>query len=332
MTRLSRFIHVGVLLGIALLLMAAITTDNRAYTAGKYALELDGQFAGWLWSVEGGNAVAEVVTERLGPDHIVKKHLGQPKYEDITIQVGTGMSRDFYQWIQDTVNGNYARKSGAIIAADFNLKEQSRREFKEALITEIGVPALDAASKDAARMTIKLSPETTERVASKGGTVVGTAAGKGASAQKQWLPANFRLRIEKLEAASNVNKIDAFTIKQKVVENPTGEQRDFQKEPASVEIPNLVITLAEAYAQPFYDWHEDFVIKGNNGEDKEKNGTLEILTPNLKEVLFTLTFKNLGIFSLASEKGEAGVETIKRVKAEMYVEQVTFDGSGAASR
>ena len=39
-----------------------------------------------------------------------------------------------------------------------------------------------------------------------------------------------------------------------------------------------------------YKWHEDFVIKGNNGEDKEKGGTLEYLTADLKDVLFTLTF------------------------------------------
>ena len=43
---------------------------------------------------------------------------------------------------------------------------------------------------------------------------------------------------------------------------------------------------------------------------------LELLAPDLKEVLFTLTFKNLGIFKVAPEKAEAGSESIRRVKAE----------------
>ena len=37
-------------------------------------------------------------------------------------------------------------------------------------------------------------------------------------------------------------------------------------------------------------------------------------------MLFTLTFKHLGIFKLTPEKVEAGSENIRRVKAEMYCE------------
>ena len=67
------------------------------------------------------------------------------------------------------------------------------------------------------------------------------------------------------------------------------------------------------------------VIKGNNGDDKEKGGTLEYLTPNLQEVLFTLTFQHLGIFKLTPEKVESGSENIRRLKAEMYCEDIQFD-------
>ena len=134
------------------------------------------------------------------------------------------------------------------------------------------------------------------------------------------------------QPTSRVNKIEALVIKQKVTESAVGEARDAQIEPARLEFPNLVITLAEAYADPFYAWHDDFVIKGNNGQDKERNGTLELLTPNLQDVLFTLTFKNLGIFNLETEKVEAGAESIRRVKAEMYVEQMTFDYKGAVGK
>jgi phage tail-like protein len=302
-----------------------ITADKRGYVAGKYGVELDGIMAGWVWSAEGGHATSDVVAEKLGPDHIIKKHIAGVKYEDISIQCGTGMSKGFYEWIKASFDHKYERKNGAIIAADYNYKEHSRLTFNMGLITEIGFPALDAASKDAAKMTIKVSPEYTRQSTTTGGPSISGKYAIDPGKQKKWLPANFRLKIDGLEEpCSRVNKIEAITVKQKVVENPVGELRDYEKEPAHLEVPNLVITFPESHAKPFYDWHDDFVIKGNNGDDKEKSGTLEYLTPNLQEVLFTLTFKHLGIFKLTPEKVEAGNENIRRVKAEMYCENMQF--------
>jgi len=304
-----------------------ITADKRGYVAGKYGVELDGIMAGWVWSAEGGHATSDVVQEKLGPDHIIKKHIAGVKYEDLSVSCGTGMSKGFYEWIKASFDHKYSRKNGAIIAADYNYKEHSRLTFFNGLITEIGFPALDAASKDAAKMTIKIAPETTrESVSAGGGASISGKYAIDAAKQKKWLPANFRLKIDGLEeTCTRVNKIEAITVKQKVIENPVGELRDYEKEPAHLEIPNLVITFPESHAKPFYDWHEDFVIKGNNGDDKEKNGTLEYLTPNLQEVLFTLTFKHVGIFKLTPEKVESGSENIRRLKAEMYVEEMEFN-------
>ena len=95
-----------------------------------------------------------------------------------------------------------------------------------------------------------------------------------------------------------------------------------------MEFPNLVVTLPDANAKDFYDWHEDFVIKGNSS--KEKTGFLEYLTPDLKSVIFKLGFQGIGIFKLSPEKVEQGSDQIRRVKAEMYVEDITFDFTSAA--
>jgi hypothetical protein len=242
------------------------------------------------------------------------------------------MSKALYGWIKATLDRKYERHNGAIVSASFDNREMSRMTFNQALIREIGFPALDAASKDAAKMRIQISPEITRFVRSSGATTTAAKFPISAQIQKRWLPANFRLKIEGLdEACARVNKIDAITIKQKVAESSIGEQRVYQKEPGSLEIPNLVITVPEAYADGFYKWHEDFVIRGMNGQDKERGGTLEYLTPTLTEVLFKLTFSGLGIFKLAPEKAEAGAEIIRRVKAEMYCEDMRFDFLPAAA-
>jgi tail tube protein gp19 len=288
---------------------------------GVTLLQLDGEQPRAVMGADGGDAVGTVVSEPPATTPYVKKHVAGVKYEDITVTCGTGMSKAFYEWIAASFTGNHQRRNGSVVAADFNYKEKSARDFSQALITEVGMPALDAASKDAAKMTIKFSPELT-RNRKGSGAVVRPPSSK---VQKKWLPANFRLTIAGLEAAcAKVNKVEALTIKQTVVQDPVGDQRDYQKEPGKIDFPNLRVTLPEAWAEPFFAWHEDFVIKGNSADQQEKSGTLEYLTPDLATALFTLSFKGLGIFKCAPEKAEAGSENIRRVKAEMYCEQITF--------
>lgn len=301
-----------------------LTADHRAFTAGRYAVMLDGAVAGWVQSVEGGHAAADVAS---GAASLQRKHIAGVKYEDITVSCGAGMSKPFYEWIKASMDRQYARKSGSIIYLDNDGNAVSTLEFANGLITEVSFPALDAASKDAAKLTIKISPETTRMVEQRGARLAGAPA-QHAAAQKQWLPANFRLKIAGLDC-TRVNKIEAITIKQKVVENPVGEMRAAQREPAKLEIPNLVISMPEQNAAALAAWHKESVVNGRAANNR-KDGQLDYLMPDGRESLFTLTFHNLGIFKLTPDKMEAGSENIRRVKAEMYCEEIRFSyGDGA---
>lgn len=293
----------------------------RGYVAGKFGIQLGGTAAGWVQNVRGGHATSDVVTEKMGPDHILRKHIAGVKYEEIALKVGTGMSKAFYDWIKSTFARAYGRVDGAIQTCTYDLKEQSRLEFFQALISEIGFPALDAASKDAALLTLKFQPETTRMKPGSKAAVSGLPA---KTRPKPWLLSNFRLKIDGLDC-TRVSKIGALVVAQKNSLHAVGELRDYQTEPTSVEIPNLVVTLAESHAKEFYDWHEDFVIRGNNGEDKTKGGTLEYLSPDLHDALFTLKFSHAGIFKLDQEEATAGSESIQRVTAELYLEDMTFE-------
>lgn len=294
----------------------AAAADSRAYVAGTSALELDGQFIDFLKSAEGGFPKAEVTLEPTGPNQFVKKHIGQPKYQDIAIQCDPAMPKPLYDWIAATLAMNYVRKNGAIITADYNRVEQSRLQFNNALITEFGIPTCDAASKEIAYLTVKFAPEFTTPQAGKGGIVAGSI-----TKSRGWSPSYFRLTIPGLDC-SKVSKIEALTIKQTTMQNAVGQMRDYQKEPGKLEFPNLVISLAEASAGTFYAWFQDMVIKGNSGDNNEKAGTLEFLDPTMKGSLLMVYFNHLGIFGFTPEPANA--DTIKRVKVEMYCEQITL--------
>jgi phage tail-like protein len=153
---------------------SAATAAVRSYAGGlKFGLELDGSFAGWLQYAAGGVAVGQVITAKLGSDGTQRMLIGGIKYEDITVNCGTGMSKAFYEWIQDTFDGTgkNLRRSGAVVATDYQARERLRLDFTRALLAEVGLPALDASSKDAGKLTVKFTPEFTRHKMGSGATM-----------------------------------------------------------------------------------------------------------------------------------------------------------------
>ena len=291
--------------------------DDRTYASTRYALQLDDVPAGFLLSVEGGNATAEVITENQGPDFIVRKHLGPVIYEDIVIRCGLAMGQPFLDWANAAWSSSLPRKNGAIVTLDQNLNTVSTLEFFNALITEITFPASDASSKEAAYLTIKLRPEYTRQKKTSGKLKIPPARAD----KRRWLSSNFRLEIDGLDC-TKVSGIGAFTVKRAFPESDLGERRDYEHVPGKLEIPNLKITFSAASAQSWYDWYEDFLIKGNCGEDREKSGKLEFLSSDLKTALARISLSNLGIFRLAHEADEQN--PIKRVTADLYCQEMSL--------
>lgn len=300
----------------------------RAYPVNRFRLEIDGNHSGWLQTAEGGQASAEAVQERLSGGYPVRKHPGNVKFDDLTITCGTGMSKQFYEWVKASISYDHERRHGAIVSADYDFKEINRLTFYEGLITEVGFPGLDASSKDACKMTIKISPEKTEtEFGNRSKSVL--PSNIDARKQKQWLPSFFRLRIDGGGGGplkcDRVSKIEPLVIKQKVIENSVGEELVFQKEPAQIDFPNLVVTLPEVDAKGWYDWHKSFIIDGESDQSKEKSGSLEYLAADRNTVLFTLNFFNLGILKYQPDKLESGTDKLRSVKVEMYAERIEFD-------
>ena len=89
-----------------------------------------------------------------------------------------------------------------------------------------------------------------------------------------------------------------------------------------METPNLRITLAESSAQTWTTWFDDFVVKGQSGDENEKSGKLSFLTPDRKSTLAEVSFFNLGIFRLEPEPQPVDAQKIARIRAELYCERM----------
>ena len=303
---------------------------KRAFVSGNFALSLDGgKSIGIVKTAQGGQIYGEPVAEPSDGAIYQKKHIGNVKYADITVQAGLSMPPAFYQWIADSWSFGIQRKDGAVLGTDFSGTVVRELDFRNALIQETTIPALDASSKDPAYLTLKLTPQST--MPGKPSGSVSAIGGK----QKAWLASNFRFELGKLDT-SKVSKIDSFTIKQTMA--PTTDVGDvfipdqalvvsvppYLLDPGVVDFPNLRITLAESSAQTWIDWYEDFIRKGHNSDDFEKAGTIKFLAPDQSELAHIDLF-GVGIFDLTDERPlTTGSDTIRRLVAELYVERMAY--------
>jgi hypothetical protein len=282
-------------------------------------LQLGGTPVGTLRSAAGGSAVGSVVTQSLGPGALPKKQLGAVGYEDIELELDLSFERSVYDWIGASWAGNAQPRSGTLVSLDMNGSAKSAREFQNARITEVTFPACDAASKEAAFISLVLAPERVTNAAAS----AGKAAAPGPKG-KHWVSSNFRLEIDGLDT-TRVVRIDPIQFKQHIAAGDIGQQREPTKHAAGMTFENLRITLAEAGADTWRNWHEDFVIKGNSSDKSERSGRLLLLAPNFKDELARIELSNLGVIALRPRASSNGVS---QLEAELYVERMALSVGG----
>jgi hypothetical protein len=298
---------------------------RSSYAAGHFLFRLDGdEDAAYLRSVSGGMVKGSVLGEAVGPEYSAFKHLGAVEVDPIAFEIGMSMSRPLLEWIRGSWRREFSRRDGCIIHADANFEPKLEHEFHQALITETKFPALDGAAKEPAYLGVTLHPEWVSMKRAGGGKMRGSVGLN----QKKWLPSSFRVDIDGIDC-SRVNKVDSFAVRQKIRPLYTGASRLPELEPISIEFSNVTIYMAADFAEPFLRWHEEFVVKGDRDTSSERTGAIEFLTPDRREVLFTVELKQVGLYNLTIDRSEANAEQIKRAKIELYVESMDLKyGSG----
>jgi len=296
-----------------------VAAQQTAAIANHFLLELEGTPVGYIDSVSGGGVVGRVVTER-GPAR--KKHLAGVRYEDITFTCGADVGTPLDGWIQDALAGA-ATRSGAIVLLDFQFAARERLEFTNAVIRTFTLPACDGASKDAAQMTLVIAPETTRWVKGDGSK----PALPDQRNPGRWQVSSYSVQIDGLEQALNrVVHVEALTF-QAPVEGRERHEHDegaheHERPVGGLEVPDLVITVTQADADPLLAWEQDFLVGGNDGDDRERSGTLTYLDPTLSKPIVTVGFKHLGLFRMGASPRDASTDAVATMVFSMYCEAV----------
>jgi hypothetical protein len=281
---------------------------------------VDGKFAGFIKKVSGGTVKGELVKHNLGTSFYQKKHLATIAHEPLTIEVSMGMGQPFWDWVKASFDKGFVQKNCELMAADFNHKVQAVRAFNDAYISEVTVPTCDGSSKEPGYFTVKIDPNTIRYEPGDGSEIKGD---ENANAKK-WLCSNFRFKLGDLPC-DRVAKIESFKWTQKIVKDEVGAFREPMKEPASLEVDNLKLSISMADIDKWFEWHRSFVIDGKCTDGDELSGSLELLSPDLKETLCSISFGHVGIISLEQGAVEANKEEVARFNVELYTEEIKID-------
>ena len=279
---------------LAIFALLAAGSAVAAPTSLGYGLRLDKAAAGRLASAGG---IASPASSR--------------KPQPIVMTFGASAPPGVLQWMADSFARKGLRRNGVILAHDLHLKETSRLTFTDALVTEIGFPALSAGSKGAALLTLKVRAEAARQTTTSPPATVKYKSG----GQKKWSPSNFRVTVEGLDC-TKIGKVDALTFKMKTVER-SGPAGAFKLEPGSIEVPNLVITLPESIGDAWLKWHKQVVL---SGEQIEKTVKLEYLAPDLRTLYFTLLFEDTTPIAITKVPGPR-----PQLKVTLHVKRVKLD-------
>jgi hypothetical protein len=251
-------------------------------------------------SPSGGYVKADVRTTFPSASGPPQRQISSFGYTNLQVKLGLEVGTPILNWVNAALRGNPITKNGTLIELDNQNRAKSYLDFTNGAIADFVVPGFDASSNTPNTFTLEASiRKSTFR------------PGDNASVQlpnplKLFLASNFRLKIDGLPTA-RVRLIGPLS---------------FRRTNPGIVPTDLVVTFSDADVDPWRAWADDFIVEGNNGQDKERQGAIEVMAPNLADVLATLTIKQIGIFELAPTDDTS----IGSHRASMYFEygQLSF--------
>lgn len=288
--------------------------DTFVNTSNLFALQIEGSGEpGLINNFSGGTVKGEVTTSELRSGDI-RKHITNILFEPITIEVGFGQPKGFYDWLQLSFEQDLATRYGKAYICNSQLESTAELEFRDAYISEVTIPAMDGSSKDSAYIKVKIDPE---QILYPRNSRTMIRSGRD-SLTKNWIGSNFRLELGNLPC-SKVAKIDSFTWKKSVINEDGGSYRDQTKYISKVEVPNIKLTISADDIDPWMDWHRSFVIDGRCSRTDELSGKITFLATDLRTTLGEIELLHVGIISVQSF-----MEDVGKFEVELYVNNMGY--------
>lgn len=271
-----------------------------------------------LLSLEGGGLGASVVSTRQ-PDGRITKQAAEARYAPLEIACRAADSV--------AIAGPFIAAAGragepAALAGRWGAMNAARTQvisgadFSDGQVLRWELGALDAASREAVRASIVLDP----------GRVVPLAQIESMSAapgprEAAMIAANFRVSIAGLDTRG-VSRVGPIVVERAGFDRSA---RIRQPEQGGVDAKNFVLEVSASRADDFEAWARRSLVQG---QADQKTVTIELLHPNMRDVLMTMTGEGVGVVSLTPVAIVANSEAPAKVTVECYVERWTVGVTG----
>lgn len=261
-----------------------------------------------VYGFSGGEPVAQYLTGAVASDGTLPKKVSGYRYQDIVFHYLPIPGSAINTWLVDSLEGKAPAVSGHIVVQPWINVPRGGLSFTNAFVKEILFPEADSATGSPTGIRITLAAQRTSR--SSGGrdntSVPMTHIDQFRSLRK----GVFSINIAGT-ALNEVSRVEPLVYSPTLI--PAAQGGGYQGV-VPKELSSLRIQLPETKAEHLYSWHNDFVVKGLNGDAYERAGTIRWMSSQdpLKSIL-TLKLSGLGILSVVRIPSKPGY-----VQAEMY--------------
>lgn len=288
------------------------------FSAGFFVVSIGGKAAAHCTKISGGQWKAELAEQQTGL-LVKKKNISLLKLEPLKLEMGFGIAKSMVQWMRAYMEGQDMRQDIQIDACAYDGTSRSTRQYLQCQITELSFPALDASSKEMAKISMTIQAQDAQPPAPGGSKM----SSNFAKAQKRVSLQSFNVNLGSLPL-KNCSKVDAIKVETKGAWANVGSARKATYTPTSRSVSNLKFTINSEDIADWEKWHQTFVVDGICSEDDELTGSVVFMAPNQKDELFTIELSNVGLIALQHGDLEAGKDAISTFTVEMYVESIKF--------
>lgn len=135
------------------------------YVNFNFLVEIDGITRAAFHEASGFESTIDVIEHREGGQNTTTyKVPGLTKHGNITLKWGLTDDTSLDDWHQQTIDGDIARKNGAIVVLNRKGEEVARWSFLRAWPTKYTLPNFNAEGNDIAIQTLELAHEGLKRV------------------------------------------------------------------------------------------------------------------------------------------------------------------------
>ncbi len=261
---------------------------NAGYNVTNFALDINGQYGGYLSSFTAPTVEVEEIKQALGPGGETKVMLGNLKLGDIKFAYNMSQTGELWTIMESVLKKNCQEFQMGVVLADQNYKGKRRIDMTGCLVKELSFPKLDAKDgKKHMEMTITCVAEKVD-FKPDSSPIQGNISKKA----KNWLVSNFEPSgMPGGIPAQSVINLDLPKFTTKPAQEHTGMMRLPTLHYAAWEVAGLKTEHSSTGFDAVKDYVNKVIMDGALTDEEYSDWAVMIKDQTMKTDLCEFTFK-----------------------------------------